>query len=278
MKGLKALEVFDKTIDVITSSGIMVFLNNHTSKAQWCCSMTDGDGLWWNKQYPEEKYFECLEALAKRYKGNPRVIGMDVRNEIRPNKELVPNWGTGIEPLDWQMAAEKVGNRIQAIAPHWLIIIGGLDYQLDLKPIVNKPVKLKVPNKVVYSGHIYSFSWPEWNDKKWQKATYDEFYNEMREKELLVREAGYPFLLGEFGTNSRNKFWQYLMRLLKETNIDWTYWCLDGYKCLDQEDETYGLLTKDFKHVRYGWACSDLKEVGRPQASNEKIKEVYDEE
>jgi len=31
----------------------MVILNNHTSKSQWCCSNNDGDGLWFNNEYPE---------------------------------------------------------------------------------------------------------------------------------------------------------------------------------------------------------------------------------
>jgi len=30
------------------------------------------------------------------------------------------------------MAAENIGNQIQKIAPHWLIIVGGINYQLDL--------------------------------------------------------------------------------------------------------------------------------------------------
>ena len=40
------------------------------------------------------------------------------------------------------------------------------------------------------------------------------------------------------------------MKLFQDTDIDWTYWCLDGYKCANQEDETYGLLTKNFMKWR----------------------------
>jgi len=43
------MEIFDQTIKVLTDSGIMVILNNHTSKSQWCCSNDDGDGLWWSR-------------------------------------------------------------------------------------------------------------------------------------------------------------------------------------------------------------------------------------
>ena len=56
-----------------------------------------------------------------------------------------------------------------------------------------------------------------------------------------------------------------MMQLFSETDIDWTYWCLDGYKCKEQENETYGLLNKDFKSVRYEWMRKDLKMNARPK-------------
>lgn len=72
-------------------------------------------------------------------------------------------------------------------------------------------------------------------------------------------------MLGEFGNNEDDTYWNYMMKLLKETDVDWTYWCLDGYKCKNQEDETYGLLSHDFSKVRYPWMIKSLKEVGRPK-------------
>ena len=62
------------------------------------------------------------------FKDNQRVIGMDLRNEIRKSNMGTPTWGDGSK-CDWKKAAEISGNRVHRIAPHWLIIIGGLDYQ-----------------------------------------------------------------------------------------------------------------------------------------------------
>ena len=73
----------------------MVYLNNHTSVSQWCCSTSDGDGLWYNKLYPEKDFFNCLKEIAKRYKDNPRVIGMDLRNQVRRSDMGSPTWGDG---------------------------------------------------------------------------------------------------------------------------------------------------------------------------------------
>lgn len=124
---------------------------------------------------------------------------------------------------------------------------------------------MKVPNKLVYSGHIYGFSWPLWVAGYWTVSKYEDFYKKMFNEQLYVRNLGVPYLLGEFGNNTKDKYWNFLMRLLKESDIDWTYWCVDGYKCDDQENETYGLLTQDFKFIRYDWMIEDLKKVGKPK-------------
>lgn len=83
---------------------------------------------------------------------------MDLRNEVRKSHMGSPTWGDG-SATDWKKAAETIGNDILDIAPHWLIIVGGIDYQLDLTGVHQFPIKLKVPNKLIYSGHFYGFSW-----------------------------------------------------------------------------------------------------------------------
>lgn len=51
-----------------------------------------------------------------------------------------------------------------------------------------------------------------------------------------MRALGVPYLLGEFGNNNQDIPWRYLMQYLKETDIDWTYWALDGFKCDPEKD------------------------------------------
>jgi hypothetical protein len=43
--------------------------------------------------------------MTKRYKHNPRVIGMDLRNEIRRTGTKIPTWGSKNKATDWHMAA-----------------------------------------------------------------------------------------------------------------------------------------------------------------------------
>jgi endoglucanase len=46
--GMNCVQIFQHTVKALTDSGLMVILNNHTSKSQWCCTPFDGDGLWFN--------------------------------------------------------------------------------------------------------------------------------------------------------------------------------------------------------------------------------------
>jgi hypothetical protein len=76
-----------------------------------------------------------------------------------------------------------------------------------------------------------------------------------------VRAKGIPYLLGEFGDNTPNIPWKYTMRFLEENDIDFTYWCCDGFQCERTRDETYGLYTNDFCQVRNKELYDDLCRV-----------------
>lgn len=95
------------------------------------------------------------------------------------------------------------------------------------------PIVLSVPNKLVYSGHIYGFSWPI---PSWQLYSYDNFKKRYFNTQTYVRSLGVPFLIGEYGNNTQDIFWNYLMQYLGQTDIDWTYWALDGFKCEPEKD------------------------------------------
>lgn len=106
--------------------------------------------------------------MSERYKSNPLVIGNDLRNEIRTdsNQSLEPTWGTGDASTDWKLAATNAGNEVLRRVPDHLIFIEGLNYANDMQMIRDSPITLEVPNKLVYSFHLYS----------WQNVTsYDNY-------------------------------------------------------------------------------------------------------
>ena len=107
-----------------------------------------------------------------------------------------PTWGDKNPQTDWHMAAQKIGRELQTIAPDWLIIVGGLFYQMDLTGVYQHPIKLNIPNKLVYSGHIYGFSWPMWVVVLWKINNYRDFYQKLFNEQLYVRNLDVPFIFG----------------------------------------------------------------------------------
>lgn len=151
--------MFDATVKALTDNGVMVILNNHISNAGWCCSNEDGNGLWYNKDYPEDVWLETLENVTRKYQDNKMVIANDLRNELRDDKKNHKKalWGDLLPGSDWKRAAEKAGNAIHKINPDLLIMIEGINYANDLAVVRLAPAKLEVPNKMVYSAHVYGF-------------------------------------------------------------------------------------------------------------------------
>ena len=58
-----------------------------------------------------------------RYKDNPLVAGMDLRNEPRIAHGIINLWGGNDTKTDYASAMEKAGNMILEVNPNVLIII-----------------------------------------------------------------------------------------------------------------------------------------------------------
>jgi endoglucanase len=251
LKGERALEVLDKTIDALAGEGVYVILDNHVSRADWCCYKGDGNALWHSPAYPEERWLADWRFMARRYKNQPAVIGADLRNELRGGA----TWGGQDSALDWHAAAERGGNAILAENPNLLIIVEGIDYALDLSGFARLPVKLNVPNRLVYSAHDYPFSIKG-------IRTYDDYLKAVQSKWAFLRQKSEtPLWIGEFGTCQEPRcldssdpkqegFWfRNFIRFLRETDLDWCYWPLNGTQLSGHtrrfgDLESYGVLNR----------------------------------
>jgi endoglucanase len=146
--------------------------------------------------------------MVKEYQSNPSVIAFDLRNEIRRTPAYVPTWGDGSNLTDWHKASTIAGNLILSLNPNLLIIVEGLDFATNLTLLGRIPVNLMVPNKLIYSGHLYSWTWPV----NWTKMTYEEFQTTLYTVQTFVRDKGIPFWMGEFGTNEDSIYWYVILR------------------------------------------------------------------
>lgn len=268
--GKRALDVFDAVVEALTDAGIAVIINNHITSATWCCGIDPCDAGWSNDRLgalcrvkqSEEQWIQHWETVMTRLADNPLVIGADLRNEVRGL------WGT--QSWDgWAAAAERAGNRLLAIKPDWLIIVGGTESGNDLRGVAARPVQLEVPNRVVYSAHVYS--WSGWGSPggRYAKRTYPSFVNDMyRNWAYLVEGHIAPVWIGEFGAPSQPgqgdiNYWHNLLRYLKAINADFGYWAVNPRKPKDNEHESYGLVQDDWITPVLDYRMKDMSELMR---------------
>jgi endoglucanase len=251
-KGKHAMEVMDAVIGALARAHIMVILDNHVSRADWCCSESDGNGLWYSQDYPEANWLADWQRIAHRYRNQRWVVGADLRNELRNGAA----WGGGDAKLDWHAAAERGGNAVLTADPRLLIMVEGPEYSTNFIGFGNLPVKLGVAHRLVYSPHAYY-------DEGHPFSTYEELKQayEARAGDLLHTEPGVPIWVGEFGTcqdlncGSNSDWFKLFVRLLQENELwSWGYWPLNGTQSSGvgrkyNAVEIFGLLSPDYAHI-----------------------------
>lgn len=255
LAGKSALAVLDEVIAALARQGLLVILDNHTSDADWCCTDADENGLWWNSRYSETAWISDWRGLVQRYRDQPAVIGVDLRNEPRSASGKAPTWGGTDPALDWKRAAGAAAAEILKINPSLLIILEGLSYSTDFTGLYTNPLALSVPGRLVYSPHDYAWfhnGLTSYADLKTALGNKWGF--------LLVQGKPYtaPVWVAEFGTchtgadcidgaSGQGLWFAGIRRYLAEADIDWAYWALNGTQARGTTrtygaEETYGIL------------------------------------
>jgi hypothetical protein len=279
--GKTPLEVFDAAVQALTDAGLYVILNNHSTHAMWCCNF-DEDGLWYTADSSEEDWIADWELVVARYAANPRVIGADLRNEIRIATPIgfsilprVPSWGGG-GANDWHAAATKAGKRIHARNPDLLIIVEGLNSADDLTGAAGRPVVLGVANKLVYESHQYGFfrpgapAIPGLGGPTYSTMSAAELATASRKQWGYLVEPGKPFTapvwVGELGDSAASdpKWMTNLAEYLRTLDADFAYWALNGGPKAAGGPEPFGLLDDDWTTVRKDWRLTLLKALQKP--------------
>lgn len=242
MEGENALTALDQVISTLTNAGIMVILDNHNSDAEWCCSNTDGNTLWYNTRYPETNWIADWQGMVQRYQNNPWVIGSDLRNEPRGDA----TWG-GSAATDWHAAAERGGNAVLSTNPNLLIMVGGVGGGQDLSGAATLPVQLNMANRLVYSPHDYGFDYSG-------LSRFDDYIGSINPRwgYLATGSNPQPVWIGEFGTcdtldtcvTSDNPsdlgYWfTFFSAFVQQYNLDWSYWAINGTQSTGN-GRTYG--------------------------------------
>ncbi|WP_395836602.1 glycoside hydrolase family 5 protein [Archangium violaceum] len=261
-----ALEVYDAVVAELTRQGLVVILNNHTTKSMWCCGW-DGNGFWDSSQ-SLQRWQDDWVMMAGRYKDNTWVVGADLRNEVRPDGLDSPNWGWRNQH-DWHMAAQTMGNLLLRTNPDLLIVVEAVNWWglLDgerphLKPVRQRPIALLRGDKLVYAVHNYGYVGPKQSGgalgsgPKYSDLDKPTLYGTLDQEWGFVLAANQaytaPVWVSEFGigyneqaANSRAWF-SNLADYLIDKDVDWAYWAINAAKLqssVQGEEETYGLLS-----------------------------------
>ncbi|WP_214322618.1 glycoside hydrolase family 5 protein [Nonomuraea sediminis] len=272
LRGLTPLQVYDKVVEALTADGFAVILNNHTTTTRWCCGV-DGNERW-NSSQSTQKWLDDWVFMARRYRANHRVVGADLRNEVRRDTWDNPNWGMG-DSHDWAAAAQQAGDRILTEAnPDLLIMIEGINWSgipVDglwhdrplLKPVRTLSQTLVRSHKLVYASHFYGYTGPQHTGADGLGETHDYRYRELSRSDLfaVMRDtATYvantpdqhftaPVWISEFGVGKsatdQDKAWfANMVDFLIEGDVDFAYWPMVGFQDNDQGN-TWGLVRYD---------------------------------
>ncbi len=247
LRGLKGLALMDRIVNGAGQKGLKVILDQHrpTCEAQ--------SELWYSDKLPESRWIADWTMLANHYRGNPAVIGADLHNE--PHGKAT--WGDNNPQTDWRLAAEKGGNAILSANPDWLIFVEGIEnYHGDsywwggnLEGARQFPVRLSVPNRLVYSAHDYGPG--VWKQKWFTTPNFPDSLPPVWQQHwaYLAQEHKAPVVLGEFGGRSvgddlEGKWQRTLIGYLKANGISYWYWDWNP-----NSGDTGGVLLDDWKTV-----------------------------
>lgn len=252
LRGLRPLEVFDRVIAAADAQGLLVLLDCHRLNDERIPELWYGDG------YTEADWIGTWTMLARRYGSCRNVIGADIKNEPHG----AASWGTGDQATDFRLAAERCGDAIHEVAPHWLIVVEGVEKNVpdqklsghwwggNLEGVRNAPVRLARRNRVVYSPHEYG---PGVQEAEWfQDPAFPANLPQRWELGFgyILGEKIAPVLIGEFGgrqtgPDTREGVWQRaFVEYLRDRRLGFVYWSWNP-----NSSDTGGLLADDWRTI-----------------------------
>ncbi|EGG43806.1 cellulase [Streptomyces griseoaurantiacus M045] len=252
LRGLNSLQVLDKIVAYAGQDGLKVILDRHRPDS------AGQSALWYTSSVPESTWIADLKSIASRYAGQDTVIGIDLHNE--PHDPAC--WGCGDQATDWRLAAERAGNAVLSVNPDLLVFVEGVQtvngvsgwWGGNLTGAGQYPVRLDVPNRLVYSAHDYATSVAQ---QSWfEDASFPDNMPGIWDKYwgYLFKQNIAPVWVGEFGTTLQSttdqKWLAALVDYLRPTaayggdSFQWTFWSWNP-----NSGDTGGILKDDWSTV-----------------------------
>lgn len=176
------LATYDQIVQAAGSQGMKIIFDNRANEGFGNCATQQANGLWYDVggvsgntdgcgtagTVTDAQFIADWTTWAQHYRGNPTVIGYDIRHEPKSLANMCTWEASSANPnqnLRWMY--ERAANAILAIDPNVLIICEGPQNPTanfastgiapwgDLSAVGSLPVNPSVPHKVVYSIHDF---------------------------------------------------------------------------------------------------------------------------
>ncbi|KAI6082636.1 glycoside hydrolase family 5 protein [Hypoxylon rubiginosum] len=266
------LEVYDAIAAECAKQEVYVHLDNHVSKAGWCCSPLDGNAWWGDEFFNVDNWTRGLSFMAEHGKAWSNLMSMSLRNELRISLTSASvantyNWE------QWYSYIKQGADAINKANSDVLIFLSGLNSDQDLSPVVNGTAL--TPGTATFNRDDFS----GYGDKLvLELHAYDNIIGPGPSNCIAVEEKLYntgfksltddatnqfPMVLTEFGlvqngTASQNPYISCLLDYVPSRNAGWMIWQLGGSYYIREGtqdfDETWGLLSHDWSD----WRSSDF--------------------
>ncbi|KAH7313302.1 cellulase family protein [Stachybotrys elegans] len=269
LRDATVLDVFDAVQSALWERGVMTVLDNHVSRAGWCCNLDDGNG-WWrdapiylpvNSQYfNTQDWLDGLQVMARWSASRPGIVGISLRNELRAHVTQYP-WAEST----WRNRMPRASRIVHEANPNALVIIGGHNGGTDLSWLRDEALDTRDwAGKNVWEAHMYSFTvtTPDFGSCDFERVQYGFFFGFLLEQN---HQSVGPLFLSEFGvgmsggpnnglSDDDHHYLQCLVGYMENNDADWAMWAIQGsYYARDGQldpDENFGAMDHSWSRWR----------------------------
>ncbi|OSS53484.1 hypothetical protein B5807_00141 [Epicoccum nigrum] len=278
-KNTTRLEVWDAVAKELSRQGVIIHLDNHVSKAFWCCADNDGNGWFGERFFDVGKWKRGLAFMADHAKRNwPTYSSMGLRNELRG--------ATNAEPVDWYtwyVHMTEAADAVYEADPDGLIFFSGLSYDTYIDPIplgktlngttgqpsanktaVFKPEDFAFKDKIVLEIHKYDFEATQDDCGTFKSKWYKKGFQSVNPDDPSTKYL-FPMVISEWGFIHNGTYWNQttyakcLIEMVDQYKVSWMHWELSGSFYLQtrpgrQPQETIQGLEEFWGLLDYNWS------------------------
>ncbi|PSR87116.1 glycoside hydrolase superfamily [Coniella lustricola] len=274
------LQVYDAIAAECAKHQIYIHLDNHVSKASWCCDPFDGSTWWDDVFFCPAKWTRGLSFMAAFGMQWPNLISMSLYNELRPpfsstKPDLMRTYNWDV----WYEQIQAGSKAIHDLNPDVLIFLSGLNGDTDLEPVVDGSPLIPsnttfqradfagYDNKLVLELHSYDILLPVTDCLRYQEEIMQAGYSTASDSREVANR--FPMVMTEWGFKQDNTTWlenTYAICVQEflgsRIGSGWMIWVLSGSyysrKGNHDADESWGLLDHEWS----AWRSPDYIEGG----------------